>query len=342
MIIVPSFWIMTLRTVEGKLFSSHDGGILQTEAAIEMILEGKNPYTADYASNESMRQYSQQSNIREPLFHNPYMPASFLLPVPLYLLGNYIFGDYDHHIFYILCFIGILLLARNASKGENRLALLAGVGFNPGSAYFLNMGRNDYVILLGLLLIPLLIEKKRSLSAGFVFGIVCAYKQLAWFAAPFIWLYMHPLIDKRKQIIFITGAGVVFFAFVLPFAFWDFPSFYDDVFAFNAGNSEISYPLGGTPGYGAANLVLYWDLVNSRNDYFPFWIPTLIFGVPLIIFLLILQYRNNTRNYFFVSIAVSLFGISYFSRFFHDNYIVLIAQLLLFAAFSSPQSESKN
>ncbi len=50
---------------------------------------------------------------------------------------------------------------------------------------------------------------------------------------------------------------------VVPFLAWDPGAFLDDTLFFNAGSSEQNYPLGGTPGFGAANLVLYFQLVET-------------------------------------------------------------------------------
>ena len=47
-------------------------------------------------------------------------------------------------------------------------------------------------------------------------------------------------------------------------------------------------------GWGASNLVLALGWVRSRFDYWPFWLPQLVIGLPLLLALLGRQARENT------------------------------------------------
>ncbi len=328
-VVIPTFWTMLLRTTVSRQLFSHDGGILQTEEAMSMLRNGHNPYTDDYTS-PLMRAYAEQSSIKEPLYHNPYLPASFLLPYPFYILAEDYFGIYDQHFFYILCFLLMMLTVRYFAKNEKRLLLMALIGLNPSTAYFVNWGRNDIVIFLCLISTIFFLERKWPIAAGIMFGIGCSYKQLLWFTSPFVAVYIiryYPNIFSREPLKLIIAALIVLLAFNLPFIVWDGSSYYDDIFAFNAGTSENPYPLGGTPGFGISNILLYWGLVSSRHAYFPFTILMALAGIPLIIWLLKYQLRNNSRQRLFTSIVLTLYVIPFLSRFFHDNYIVLISMI---------------
>jgi len=334
-VLVPLFGIMAKRFESDQSVYSHDGGIYQTTEAIEMLLDGRNPYTNDY-KNLYMKLYADRSGISEPLFHNPYLPASFILPIPVYYISQAVFGMHFQRIFYLICFIVLLLLLRTMARGETRLALLAAVGLNPAVGYFLHQGRNDIALAVLLIAVIWSLEKRLPLLAGVLFGTACSYKQLAWFAAPFLLIYLRNIPGNRKRntIVAITSAVIVLVLFIGPFIIWDAAAFYDDTFAFNAGSSEHPYKLGGTPGFGAANLLLYWNAVSSRAAYFPFSIPMLLIGIPLMIWLGRRQIKNNSRSVLMASIALITFVIPYFSRFFHDNYFALISICIAVSVFS--------
>jgi len=334
-VIVPLIGTMAKRYHSEQSVYNHDGGIYQTTEAIEMILDGRNPYTHDY-QNLYMRAYAEQSGVIEPMFHNPYLPGSFLLPIPVYFISNAMFGMHFQRLFYLICFIGLLLLVRTMATGEKRLAMLVAVGLNPAVGYFLHQGRNDIALAVLLLATVWCVDKRWPVLAGVFYGCACGYKQLAWFAAPFLWIYLQGMPGDRKKnsIKTVIAATVVFLVLMGPFVIWDAGALYDDTFAFNSGSSEHPYKLGGTPGFGAANLVLYWGAVESRASYFPFWIPMLLAGVPLMIWLGKLQLKNNNRSMLMASITLITFVIPYFSRFFHDNYFALISILIAVSVFT--------
>ncbi len=328
LVVIPALWIMQLRSVEGRQTNSHDGGILQTEEAMDMLMHGRNPYTEDYTS-PYMKLYAKACEIDEPLYHNPYLPASFILPLPFYWLGDHFLGTYDQHFFYVLCYVIMLFVLRTSASGEQRLAMLAGVGLNPAMVWFLFRGRNDIVLFLGLILAVRCIESRKVITAGISLGCILAFKQLSWIAVPFVWLYILDRIalkSRRIQLVIVTL--LVFSAFLLPFIVWDAPALYDDTIAFNAGTTTHAYKIGGTPGYGFSNLILYWGLVDDLHAYFPFWIPIALFAVPLLFWLIRIQKRCNSRSVLMANIAILTFVVAFFSRFFHDNYIVLISMLL--------------
>ena len=63
----------------------------------------------------------------------------------------------------------------------------------------------------------------------------------------------------------------VFLAVVAPVAALDFRAFWGDIVVYNVGlPGGDNYPLGGTPGFGFANFLIYFGRVASLRDYFPF------------------------------------------------------------------------
>src|SRR5579864_9673282 len=63
------------------LHFAHDGGVIQTEESARLLLHGIDPYGADYSK-------TPLAGVAIPgiLRHNPYLPASFVLPAPLIAL----------------------------------------------------------------------------------------------------------------------------------------------------------------------------------------------------------------------------------------------------------------
>lgn len=333
-VIVPLMATMMKRFDQENSVYSHDGGIYQTTEAIEMLLNGRNPYTHDY-QGLYMKTYAAQSGIDEPLYHNPYLPGSFLLPLPIYFMSNALFGMHFQRLFYLLCYLGLLLIVRSMSSGENRLSMLVAIGLNPAVAYFLHQGRNDIGLAVLLVATVWCVSRRWPVMAGVLFGCACSYKQLAWFTVPFLWIFLASIGgDIRRNRMKAVGAAVlVMLALVGPFVVWDASALYDDTFAFNAGSSAHPYKLGGTPGFGASNLLLVWNAVESRASYFPFTIPMLLVGIPLIVVLCRLQLQQNNRAMLFGAMALVSFAIPYFSRFFHDNYFALISIFVVVAVF---------
>ena len=66
----------------------------------------------------------------------------------------------------------------------------------------------------------------------------------------------------------------------------------------------------------------------DRFAYWPFWIPELIIGVPLLLFLLYRQMRANTLANLCWHGAIFLFAFAYVSRFLNENYLGYILALL--------------
>ncbi len=112
--------------------------------------------------------------------------------------------------------------------------------------------------------------------------------------------------------------------FVMPFLLWGPSAFFDDTWAFNVGLSEVSYPLGGTPGFGFGYLLAALRAVPSIYHYFPFGIVQIPILLPLGWILLRRQRADGSVSSLLVSFALFLFAFLFLSRIFHHNYLALI------------------
>jgi hypothetical protein len=126
----------------------------------------------------------------------------------------------------------------------------------------------------------------------------------------------------------------VFAAVVLPVAALDFRAFYGDIVAYNVGlPGADNYPLGGTPGFGFANFLIYFGRVGSLRDYVPFGAFYLLL-LPLGLWLAHRQLRARAPEVALVLGTVALVASLYFSRVVHPNYLIAAAILLPVALLS--------
>ncbi len=340
-VIASSLLLVMLRHISGPAAYTHDGGVIQTEETIKLILKGKNPYVENYV-NTPMTEWG--IGYRTALYHFPYLPWTFLFSTPFYLVSRALLGWYDQRFVYLLLFVVMLLLAPGlARRPEDKLSLVAVLGLNPIMGSDVIFGQNDSFVLFWVVLSLWLLRgtpsKPRVLLSTAAFALACASKPTAWFFAPFYFLYLlgmarsgrrGPLGLPRS----VFCAGVVFIGIlallVVPFAVWDLDAMVDDIWRWSAGTAEIPYQI---RGWGVANFVLALGLVNSRLDYFPFWLPELAFSLPALAFALWRQWRNNTIAGALYGYGFLLFGFLYFSRFLNENYLGYIAGILALAYF---------
>ena len=336
-VILPSMKMIILRHENLPQSYSHDGGVIQTEAAVDYFLEGKNPYVEDY-TNTPMADWGFEQ-FRTALTHYPYLPATFVLSAPVKLASDALLGWYDQRFTYLLLFVLTLVLAAGLTRGraEDMLGLTMFIGLNPIMGLDVIFGQNDSFVLAWLVISAWFLYRKNWLWSSIFFGVAAASKPTAWFLAPF-WalamlemsrlsfsqLFTRPvLINLLKRIAPALG---VFLLFTLPYLLWNPDAFIDDVWRWAAGTAEAHYQIWGL---GFANFVLAWGGLPDRFAYWPFWIPELLVAVPLLVFLLWRQIWNNSISSWFWHGAIMLLGFSYFSRFLNENYLGFL--LALFA-----------
>jgi 4-amino-4-deoxy-L-arabinose transferase-like glycosyltransferase len=347
-VVAQSVLLILLRQATGPASYTHDGGVIQTEEALKYILAGKNPYVEDYV-NTPMAEWGL--DYRTALYHYPYLPWTFLFSAPCYLVGQAVLGWYDQRFVYLLLFVITLLLApRLAQKRADRLGLVMVLGLNPIMGIDVIFGQNDsfmlFWIVLALWLLPPSREKRKDRKWGTVlsvisFGLACASKPTAWFLAPFYFLYLLREKDislgnlRRLAIPLLRRVVpflVIFAVLILPFAVWDWGALVDDVWGWASGMAEVPYQI---RGWGFANLILGLGLVESKLDYFPFWIPELLICLPLLLFLLWRQVKANTLEAVLYGYSALMFVFFYFSRFLNENYLGFILAFVALAYYAS-------
>jgi hypothetical protein len=336
---LPTAKLILLRQGSGPASYTHDGGVIQTEATIQYLLQGKNPYTEDYV-NTPMAEWGF-SRYRTALYHYPYLPWTFLFSAPFYWLGQGL-GLYDQRMVYALLLAIALLLAPRLVQGERaQLALVALLALNPIMALDVVFGQNDSFVLCWLIFSLVAWEDWQRASkqgqarpralwfSALLFGLACASKPTAWFFAPFYGLLLvtdqpigprwadlmrlFPLLLRRA-----TPAIGSFLLLILPYVLWDAPALYDDVWRWSNGQGETGYQIWG---WGASNFVLAFGWVTDRFAQWPFWALEVALALPLLLWFIQRQRLHNTLANACWHYALFLLVFLYASRFLNENYL---------------------
>ena len=354
---LPTAKLMLLRAQSGPAGYSHDGGVIQTEATIRFLLEGKNPYTEDYTGTP-MAEWGF-SEYRTALYHYPYLPWTFVFSAPFYLLGQAA-GGYDQRLVYlVLLAAGLAAAATLAPPGRARLGLVALLALNPLMALDVIFGQNDVFVLCWLLFsLAAWAAWRRAQRRGergtaawaaatILFGLACAAKPTAWFMAPFFGLLLvadQPAPETwgallRRVPLIVRRAWPALAAFgllVLPYVAWDGWSLYDDVWRWSSGQGETGYQIWG---WGASNFVLALGLVKDRFGQWPFRLPEAIVGLPLLLWFVWRQARRNTLAAACWHYGVFLLAFFYVSRFLNENYLGFILAFLALGVLAQEREE---
>ena len=347
----PSLKLVLLRQGSGPASYSHDGGVIQTEATVSFLLQGRNPYVENYLSTP-MAEWGI-GEFRTALYHYPYLPWTFLFSAPFWLLSKAAIGWYDQRFVYLLLFALTLLLLPGLARGQQaKLLLVMLIGLNPIMGSDLIYGQNDSFVLAWLVLsLWLWFRWRQTVGRGWlwasaaVFGLACASKPTAWFLTPFYLLLVaggDPTDLWRRPFVWGGRAGravwpalAVTVFIIAPYFLWDPRAMTDDVWRWSNGTSDTAYQIWG---WGAANLVLALGWARSRFDYWPFWLPQLVIGLPLLLALIGRQARENTAARAFWSYGLFLLVFFFVSRFLNENYLGYLLACLVIGALAEGQS----
>jgi hypothetical protein len=349
-VFAPTIKLMLLRQGSGPASYSHDGGVIQTEATINFLYSGRNPYVEDYTQTP-MAEWGI-NEFRTALYHYPYLPWTFLFSAPFKPLATALFGWFDERMVYLLLFALTLALLPRLARGQlSKLLLVMLVGLNPIMGNDVIYGQNDSFVLAWIVLSLWCWARGREgaraagafrgwrLASAAAFGLACASKPTAWFMAPFYLLLLAQeggIADtwggwrKAKDRLWQAArlawpAAAVGGLIILPYFIWNPGAMIDDVWRWSSGTSPTAYQIWG---WGASNLTLAFGWVTSRFSYWPFWLPELIVGAPLMGWLLWRQWRANTASAALWGYGVFTLAFFYVSRFLNENYLGYVLALL--------------
>ncbi|MEW5693165.1 MAG: hypothetical protein AB1765_07705 [Candidatus Hydrogenedentota bacterium] len=331
LIVLPIFInIISRYRASNPLVYAHDGGVIQTEESARLLLNGKNPYSANFKNTPLI-------NVGEMgiIVHNPYLPLSFIITIPFIYICDKLNILFDQRIIYLVFYFSVIFFSVYVFKSTNiREVFKIFFAFNPLLIPFLIHGMNEiYIISLLFISYSLLISCK-FLSSFLVLGLACSTKQFAWLIAPFFIIYLKATASKNTFYKSIFIFIITLLVFILPFFIWSHFDFIDDTLLFNAGRSFVNYPLGGTPGIGFSMIHVVSGFVKDKYQYFPCILFIIIFCLPLFIYLLIRLYREPLHYNIFLYGAIFSSFFIFFSRVFHLNYLFFILFLLAVGIFN--------
>jgi hypothetical protein len=345
-VFASSLKLTLLRQGSGPASYSHDGGVIQTEATIDFLLHGKNPYVEDYLKTP-MAEWGI-NEFRTALYHYPYLPWTFVFSAPFKLLASGVIGWYDQRFVYLLLFALTLTLLPGLTRTRtSKLLLVMLIGLNPIMGSDLIYGQNDSFVLAWLVLSLWLLWMGRvRVSRGWIwasagaFGLACASKPTAWFLAPFYLillaggspsdLWRYPGGWLKRAVLAAWPIFVIAALIIGPYLLWNPAAVFDDVWAWSNGTSSTAYQIWG---WGGSNLLLASGQVASRFAYWPFWLPQLLVGLPLLLALLWRQTHENTAGRALWGYALFLFAFFFFSRFMNENYLGYLLAVMALGAF---------
>jgi hypothetical protein len=342
LVVLPTVGLVTMGLASGRPYGQ-DGGVVQLPLAMDRLLAGESPYGADYSDSMLGKQARVSAFWRDyggnPILrHHAYLPGTHLLMLPGYLVGRAIWGAFDTRAVTLAAFALTAWLAwRFVGRGASGLVAAGLVLVNPLVWWHQVFGANDVMVAGLLLACALAADRERPVLAGALLGLACATKQLAWPFAPFLVVHLlraEGFADLARRETWVraarplAAAAAVFVGVVGPVLLLDPRAFWGDIVAYNVGLAGgDAYPLGGTPGFGFANLLIYAGAVGSLKDHVSF-APFYLLLVPLGLALLRRQMRERDAAGVLVHGSIALVASLYVSRVVHPNYLVLAAILL--------------
>jgi len=329
-VVLPTIsWMMT-RQATSPWQHIIDGG-LQTEEAIKYLLQGKNPYAEDYLETPLVNWSHPIEGVDEnpALYHNVYLPFSFLFSIPFYLFVKNVTGWYDQRLVYLFLFVCTLWpLMKHAEEPTRKLSLLIVFGLNFLAIPHIVMGGNDSFVWFWLIVSTYLLRKDKITLSALSLGLACASKQTAWLFVPFFLTYLWGKAPSRRKWAYLSRAYpllVVPSLVILPFLLWDAAAFIDDTYLYLSGQAASSFPI---QGFGFGGLLVALGLLQDRTIYFPFILPQAAFSLPLLFFLLRRQLSDNTVKRCWLGYGLLFLTFTFFSRFFHDSYLGIVVNAL--------------
>lgn len=310
------------RSRVAPVFGVHDI-ILQLEAAMRFLIEGKNPYAATYFGThmESFRYDEMGRMAVNPALYHFVMPPWYLLFSFLFYPFVKIFGFFDGRLPLVFTFFGTLTILAVWIKDHYRKALaLMIVAFNPVMFDYLLEGRSDHIAFFWLLFALFLWHRKRFALAGVVYALAMLSKQTIWLSLPFLFLY----VKTRKSL--VLGAFLGTIALVLgPFLLWNAGAYWQSTVAFLQGTTPVSYPVAG---YGWGMVLYQLGFIKDLHAYYPFIYWQLGAGVPVLWFLIRWLQTKATAGRLLIAYGIFLFVFWYFSRYFHNSHLGYISLVL--------------
>ena len=315
------------RSKTAPVYGVHDI-ILQQEAAMRYLLEGKNPYKETYFGTAVEEfNYDEPGNtgaVNPALYHFVMPPWYLLFPFALYFTSIPLFGFFDGRMALLIAMAGLLVVLWRWFK-HRPLAYLAMIltALSPSVVDYFIEGRSDIFALFWFIWSLYFLERKKLFWSAFIFGLALMSKQTIWLAAPFY---------------FIAAGGysiisiVVALTLAAPFLLWDPGAFIDSTVRFLSGGSVQSYPVSG---YGFGMVLRSFGIIKDIHAYYPFIIWQFIFAAPVLTWAIIWFKKKKVMGRLLIGYALTLIVFWYFSRYFNNSHLGYLSSVFILGALKS-------
>lgn len=313
------------------VWGTHDI-ILQLEAAMRYLIQGKNPYKETYFGTpvEMFRYDEMGKPATNPALYHFVMPPWYLLaPFPVYLAANRTVGYFDGRMVSLLVMIITLVLLWRMVKDTviKEIAVVL-IALSPATFDYFVEGRSDPFALVWLVGGLYFIQKKRYWFSAMMVGLAVISKQTMWFAFP-IWVSYLYLSSVKRWFHYSIFAVAVAAILTLPFLAWDAQAFIKSVVVYLSAGGETGYPVSG---YGLSMILYSLGIIQGLKDYFPFTLLQLGLGIPILIGMLVWFRKKPLFSRFFIIYGVFLFVVWYVSRYFNNSHIAFLSTIFSLAA----------
>ncbi len=319
------------RSKTAPVYGVHDI-ILQQEAAMRFLLEGKNPYKETYFRTPLAQwHYAElgKDTVNPALYHFVMPPWYLLFPFPFYFVSTPLFGFFDGRMPLLFCLFGLFVVLYRWFKDKN-LASVAIVltALSPAVIDYFIEGRSDMFALFWFIWSLYLLGKKKLILSSIIFGLAILSKQTIWFALPFYFVYAWFSMKRPKKIIIylVIPFLITVTVFTAPFLIWNARAFLDSVVFYLSGNSANSYPISG---YGLGMLLYELGIIKNIHAYYPFILWQLVLGLPALGVGLWWLMKKPTLSRFLISYGAMLMIIWYVSRYFNNSHLGYLSSIFV-------------
>jgi hypothetical protein len=313
------------------LTMEHDG-LLQIESAIDRLLHGQPIYGVDWSQTQMASVgWSLTPGSNPALHHLAYFPLTVLIGIPFRLATDGLGRPFDYRLVLIaFALLGMIAILALPISLERRFLVMTAIYVSPLITLYLWSGRNDIEFLAVVLLTLTLLTRGHPTLAAGVLGVAVALKPFAWFAVPFFLLVLvirwraHP--SRREVIASLAALAVVPAITILPFFAANPGAFWTDVVLYTSGGVADAYPIAGD---GFGELLYLLHVVPERTSSFPFAIFQLAVAVPVLWLAGRAFLRRPAIGRWMAGYAWLLLAVTFFARFFNDNYAAVVITLFL-------------
>lgn len=319
------------RSKTAPIFGVHDI-ILQQEAAMRYLLEGKNPYQESYFGTPvEAFHYDELGKpaVNPALYHFVMPPWYLLFPFAFYFLTIPLWGFFDARIALVFCLFGLLVLIYRSFKNKDlgRLAVIL-TALSPAAFDYFLEGRSDIFALFWLFWSIYLLTKNSYFGSTIMLGLAIGSKQTTWFAVPIYLCYLWLKLKRNwmKLILRLIPLALTLLLLFLPFLLWDRQSFLDSLIFYLNGKSTYSYPISG---YGWGMVLYSLNLIRDLHQYYPFIYWQLVAGLPVLLLVTRWMMQKLTTAKIWLGYGLLLMVVWYFSRYFNNSHLAYISSVLV-------------